>query len=129
MTQRNDAFGLTYKPQLPPRHDYGIGIIGCGGIMNYAHLPAYRAHQLNIIGCYDVNPAAMHETAQRHAIATTYLDIAALLADPRIEIVDIAVPACGGGSSSRAACGGESTNALECWDCRQQRFDCARLHR
>ena len=93
MTQRNDAFGLTYKPQLPPRHDYGIGIIGCGGIMNYAHLPAYRAHQLNIIGCYDVNPAAMHETAQRHAIATTYLDIAALLADPRIEIVDIAVPA------------------------------------
>jgi predicted dehydrogenase len=93
MTQRNDAFELTYKPQLPPRHDYGIGIIGCGGIMNYAHLPAYKAHQLNIIGCYDVNPTAMHETAQHHGIGTTYPDIAALLADPRIEIVDIAVPA------------------------------------
>jgi len=93
MTQRNVAFDLTYKPQLPPRHDYGIGIIGCGGIMNYAHLPAYRTHQLTIIGCYDVNPTAMHETAQRHQIGTTYPDIAALLADPRIEIVDIAVPA------------------------------------
>jgi predicted dehydrogenase len=50
--------------------------------MNYAHLPAYTAHQLNIIGCYDVNPTAMHDTAQRHQIGTTYTDIAALFCRP-----------------------------------------------
>ncbi|MCL6511284.1 MAG: hypothetical protein K6U78_11385 [Anaerolineae bacterium] len=31
-----------YKPKLPPKTDYGIGIVGCGGIVNYAHLVAYK---------------------------------------------------------------------------------------
>jgi predicted dehydrogenase len=84
---------LDYRPHLPPKTDYGIGIIGCGGIVNYAHLPAYRANHLNIVGCYDINPEAARKTAHDHNVPTVYDSLDALLADPSIEIVDIAVPA------------------------------------
>jgi predicted dehydrogenase len=84
---------INYRPQLPARHDHGIGIIGCGGIVNYAHLPAYRAHGLNIIACYDVNADAARKTAADHEIPRVYATLDELLADPAIEIVDIAVPA------------------------------------
>jgi len=35
----DSLFDLDYKPHLPPKTDYGIGIVGCGGIVNYAALP------------------------------------------------------------------------------------------
>jgi predicted dehydrogenase len=84
---------LRYKPELPPRHDYGIGIIGCGGIVNYAHLPAYTAHKLNVLACYDIDAEAARKTAAAHGIPRSYQELDELLADPAIEIVDIAVPA------------------------------------
>ena len=40
---------LNYRPHLPAVADYGIGIVGCGGIVNYAHLPAYNAHRLRVL--------------------------------------------------------------------------------
>jgi len=82
-----------YRVVLPPKHDYGIAIVGCGGIVNYAHLPAYRQHALNVVGCYDINPEAAQQTAATHQIGTVYGSLAELLADPRVDIVDIAVPA------------------------------------
>jgi predicted dehydrogenase len=84
---------LHYKPVLPPKHDYGIGIIGCGGIVNYAHLPAYTANRLNVLACYDLNAEAARNTAASHNIPRVYETLDALLADPAIAIVDIAVPA------------------------------------
>jgi predicted dehydrogenase len=84
---------LNYRPRLPPKADYGIGIVGCGGIVNYAHLPAYKAHSLRVLACYDVNAEAAHKTAADHGIPTVYDTLDALLADQRIQIVDIAVPA------------------------------------
>jgi predicted dehydrogenase len=84
---------LSYRPELPPRTDYGIAIVGCGGIVNYAHLPAYRTHGLRVLGCYDRNPEAARATAQAHAIAHVYESLEALLEDPQVAIVDIAVPA------------------------------------
>ena len=82
-----------YRVVLPPTHDYGIAIVGCGGIVNYAHLPAYRQHALNVVGCYDINPAAAQQTAATHQIGTVYETLDELLADTRIDIVDFAVPA------------------------------------
>jgi predicted dehydrogenase len=84
---------IRYKPQLPPRHDYGIAIVGCGGIVNYAHLPAYRANGLAIVGCYDINPETARATAAAHGIPRVYETLEAALADPAAAIVDIAVPA------------------------------------
>ena len=38
---------------LPVRRDRGIGIVGCGGIVNYAHLPAYQASGFRVVACHD----------------------------------------------------------------------------
>lgn len=84
-------FVLDYKPKLPPKTDYGIGLVGCGGIVNYAHLPAYKAHHLNVVACYDANPEAAQKTAETHGIPKVYAMLDELLADDRVEIVDIAV--------------------------------------
>jgi predicted dehydrogenase len=76
---------------LPPKSDYGIGVIGCGGIVNYAHLPAYHANGLRVLACYDQNQDAAEKTARDHGIPRVADSIEALLADPEIEIIDIAV--------------------------------------
>jgi predicted dehydrogenase len=80
-----------YKLQLPAKTDYRIGIVGCGGIVNYAHLVAYKQHGLRVLACYDANADAARKTAETHGIARVYDTLDALLADPAIDIVDIAV--------------------------------------
>jgi predicted dehydrogenase len=80
-----------YKPTLPAKTDYGIGIVGCGGIVNYAHLVAYRNNGLKIVACYDANAEAARTTAEAHGIPMVYERLEDLLADPAVEIVDIAV--------------------------------------
>lgn len=80
-----------YLPKLPAKTDYGIGIIGCGGVVNYGHLIAYKSNRLNVVACYDADPAAAAKTAATHGIGTVHATLDALLADPRVQIVDIAV--------------------------------------
>ncbi len=80
-----------YKPRLPAKTGYGIGIVGCGGIVNYAHLVAYKNNGLNVVACYDVNAEAARKTAETHRIPKVHDTLDALLADAAVEIVDIAV--------------------------------------
>ncbi len=35
-------FELAYKPKLSNKTDYGIAFIGTGGVVQYAHIPAYK---------------------------------------------------------------------------------------
>jgi predicted dehydrogenase len=86
-------YEISEQVPLPPKSDYGIGIVGCGGIVNYAHLPAYRANRLNILTCCDLDRAAAEQTARQHNIPVVADSLAALLANPAVQIVDIAVPA------------------------------------
>jgi predicted dehydrogenase len=83
---------LEYKPHLPPKMDYGIGVVGCGGIVNYATLPTYKKHGLNVVGCFDINRATAERTAQEFDIPRVYSDLDELCADPRVEIAEISVP-------------------------------------
>lgn len=76
---------------LPPRTDYGIGVIGCGGIVNYAHLPAYRQAGFRVLACFDRDPAAAARTAEEHGIPRVADSIDDILADPEIAIVDLAI--------------------------------------
>ena len=76
---------------LPPNIDYGIGVIGCGGIVNYAHLPAYRQAGFRVLACYDQNREAAERTAGGHGIPRVADSVDDLLRDPEIAIVDIAV--------------------------------------
>jgi predicted dehydrogenase len=88
----DDLLELDYQPHLPPKTDYGIGIVGCGGIVQYAVLPTYRKHNLNVLACYDINRATAEQVAEEFDIPRIYDGLAALVADPEIEIVEISVP-------------------------------------
>ncbi len=83
---------LDYLPVLGNKRDYGIGIIGAGGIVNAAHLPAYRKAGFNVIGLTDQDRDKAEQTARSFEVPTVYASVEALLGDQSVEIVDIAVP-------------------------------------
>jgi predicted dehydrogenase len=77
---------------MPARRDYPIAIVGAGGIVNDAHLPAYRKAGFTVVGIYDVAADRATRTAARYAIPTVYRSLDELLSGPAA-IVDVAVPA------------------------------------
>jgi predicted dehydrogenase len=85
-------FTVDYKPHLGKKIDYGIAFCGTGGIVQYAHIPAYKKAGFNIVGCYDQNSETAQKVAAEHGIPCVYASLDELLADPAVEIVDIAVP-------------------------------------
>src|SRR5437879_8967559 len=82
---------LDYKPKLPQRLDHGIGIIGAGGIVNYAHLPAYKKAGFEVVCITDRDLEKAERTAQEHGIGKVCASVDELLGQPEVEIVDIAV--------------------------------------
>src|ERR1700683_2385888 len=87
-----DAFPhLDYKPKLPRNLGEGIAIIGSGGIVNYAHLPAYKKAGFKVVGLTDKNRAQAEKTAREHGIPKVYASAEELLADPEVRILDVAV--------------------------------------
>lgn len=85
-------FAIDYKPKLGAKTDYGIGFCGAGGIVQYAHIPAYKRAGFRMVGVYDANPETAAKVAAEHGIPRVYASLDELLADPAVEIVDIAVP-------------------------------------
>jgi len=83
---------LDYRARLSSGSDVEIAIVGCGGIVNYAHLPAYAAHGLNIVGCFDVDGEAACRTAEEFGIPRVYESVEDVANDPDVVIVDVAVP-------------------------------------
>src|SRR5215207_6026213 len=77
--------------RVPPKIDYGIAFIGCGGIVNYGHIPAYRASGFHMIGGYDISMEVAKKTVQVHGLDKVYGSLEEVLLDPDIQIVDIAV--------------------------------------
>lgn len=90
MTELN--FAIDYRPHLGSKTDYGIAFCGAGGIVQYAHIPAYKRAGFNIVGVYDMNADTAAKVAAEHGIPRVYASLDELLADPAVEIVDIAVP-------------------------------------
>jgi predicted dehydrogenase len=83
---------LDHLPPLPLHRGTGIGCIGAGFIMAECHLAAYRAAGLNPVAIAARRHDAAAEVANRYGIPRTYDDYRKLLADPAVEVVDIAVP-------------------------------------
>ena len=69
-----------------------IGIIGSGFIVNDCHLPAYRKLKFNPVAIASRTKAHAETVAANHKIETIHESIDSLLADPSIEVLDIAVP-------------------------------------
>ncbi|WP_281888764.1 Gfo/Idh/MocA family protein [Paenibacillus sp. YYML68] len=89
----NEPLQLHYKPKLPRNKRRGIGIIGAGEIVQEAHLPAYRMAGFHVVGITNRSLQRAEEVANLFSIPRVYTSIEELLADPDIEIVDIALPA------------------------------------
>jgi predicted dehydrogenase len=83
---------LDYLPRLPRRKDWRIGCVGAGFIMRDCHLVAYRHAGFNPVAIASRSRDRAAEVAARHAIPTTHATVADLLADERVEVLDVAVP-------------------------------------
>jgi predicted dehydrogenase len=83
---------LDHRPRLPKRRDWRIGCAGAGFIMRDCHLVAYCSAGFNPVAIASRNPDTAREVAARHAIPTVHATIDDLLADPTIEVLDVAVP-------------------------------------
>jgi len=83
---------VNWRIKLGGKKDYGIGSIGCGGIVQYGHMPAYKKAGFNTIAAYDLKREVAEQVAQDFSIPAVYDSVDELLADPAVEVVDIAVP-------------------------------------
>lgn len=83
---------LDYAPKLPRDKTRGIGIVGAGAIVQACHLPAYRMAGLNVVGIYDLDREKAESLAREFGIPHVYSSLEALLNNPDIQVVDIAVP-------------------------------------
>jgi len=82
---------LDLKPEMPRRLDHGIGIVGAGGVVNFAHLPAYSKAGFKVVGVTDMDRVRAEQTAATHKVPKVYSTLEELLRDPEVEVVDIAV--------------------------------------
>jgi predicted dehydrogenase len=82
---------LDYRPAFPSGYEPGVGIVGCGGIAKTWHLPAYGEYGVDVVGVYDPLPEATDGVQARFPfVRRIYGSLDELLADPEIQIVDIA---------------------------------------
>ncbi|MCF2505204.1 Gfo/Idh/MocA family oxidoreductase [Dyadobacter sp. CY107] len=86
------SLNLDYLPVLPKNKSIGIGCIGSGFIIADCHLVAYRNAGLNTVAIASRNRANSQAVADRHGIGTVYDTYLELLQDPKVNIVDVAVP-------------------------------------
>ncbi|MBP6432627.1 MAG: Gfo/Idh/MocA family oxidoreductase [Ferruginibacter sp.] len=73
--------------------NHSIYIIGAGGIINDAHLPAYKIAGYNVQGIYDIDEAKANATAQKFAIPNVFSSLTQMLTTAKqTDVFDIAVP-------------------------------------
>jgi predicted dehydrogenase len=87
-----DSLDLNILPRLPQNKGQGIGCIGAGFIMADCHLVAYRQAGFNPVAITSRTPERAQAVAARHDIPRTHDTYQELLADPAVEVVDVAVP-------------------------------------
>jgi predicted dehydrogenase len=95
---------LQIHAPLPTRKDFRIGILGSGFVVNECHLPAYRKAGFNPVAIASRHPDNARRVAQRHGVPKVYDACGQLLAEPSIEVLDIAVPPDAQLGLIRAAC-------------------------
>jgi predicted dehydrogenase len=83
---------LDYRPRFPRRKDWRIGCIGAGFIMRDCHLVAYHQAGFNPVAIASRTLEHARLVAQQHGIPRCHPGYAELLADPAVEVLDIAVP-------------------------------------
>ena len=80
---------IDFRPPMPKDRSIPIGLVGAGGI-SFAHLDAYKRHGLNVVAIADRHLDRAKARRDQHfpdALATD--DIAAVIADPAIRVLDL----------------------------------------
>ncbi len=83
---------LDYLPHFGGKTDYGIGAIGAGFIMRDVQLAAYNEYGFNAVAIASRTPANARAAAEQNGVGRVHDDWRELLADPEVEILDIAYP-------------------------------------
>lgn len=83
---------LEIQSPLPQRRDWRIGVAGSGFIVRDCHLVAYRKAGFNPVAIASRSPEHAAAVAKQHGIGRVHKDVEALLDDPAVEVLDIAVP-------------------------------------
>lgn len=91
MDVAGDAKGFVPDVDVRVRH-YRIGCIGAGMIMADVHLAAYRHARFEVVAIASRTQARAAEVAGRYGIPIVHATPAALIEDPRVDILDIAFP-------------------------------------
>ncbi len=69
-----------------------IGVIGCGSIAKYRHLPEYKHNdQVVIAAVCDINEDRVNEVAEQYGVKA-YTNYEELLANPDIDVVSVCTP-------------------------------------
>lgn len=72
--------------------DLAVGIVGCGEIMQYAHVPIYRRLGLNIRRIFDPDPSATARVIEQAPAAHIAGSVHEIVDDPALDFIDIAIP-------------------------------------
>jgi predicted dehydrogenase len=83
---------LQYDFPLPRDRSPGIGVVGAGFIVADCHLVAYRSAGYRPVAIWSRREERAREVAARHRIPRVHAGWREVLADPEVEVVDIAVP-------------------------------------
>ena len=76
-----------------PSEKRPIYIIGAGGIVNTAHLPAYQIAGFNVQGIFDIVSEKAEATAKNFSIPKVFTDLREMIVDsPANAVFDVAVP-------------------------------------
>lgn len=87
----DEVLGFDHPPVAPTDGGRAIGIVGAGAIVRAGHLPAYRNAGFRVAAIADINEDAAREAAAEFGVESVYDSAERLVADPAVEIVDIAV--------------------------------------
>ncbi|MCI8591917.1 MAG: Gfo/Idh/MocA family oxidoreductase [Lachnospiraceae bacterium] len=105
---------LATIPEMPERKDYRIGIIGAGFIVQGCHLVAYQKAGFTPYAITSKSGVRAKEAAEAFQIPNVYDTWQALIDDPRVEILDIAVPPHVQPEIVRYACGKMHIKGILC---------------
>jgi len=83
---------LGHLPAFPARRDAGIGVVGAGFIVRDCQLVAYAEAGFHVVGITSRTRATAEEVARLRGVPRVFDSVEALLDDPAVAVVDVAVP-------------------------------------
>ncbi|QDV35937.1 Gfo/Idh/MocA family protein [Tautonia plasticadhaerens] len=84
--------GLDHLPPMPEGRDLGIGVVGAGFIVRDCHLVSYADAGFRVVGLTSRTRATAEEVAALRGVPEVFDSVEALLDDPGVDVVDVAVP-------------------------------------